>query len=111
VPLEADDFIGGGLRRIAHPDPDQFVTLDHRIAQHASALRYDFLSGDFGTLALGVEQHAMIRATQAVTFPSTRVQRRATVTTAILKRNDPAIRCAIENDRLAEQRSLKDIVG
>jgi hypothetical protein len=39
------------------------------------------------------------------------VQRRATVTTAILKRNDPAIRCAIENDRLAEQRSLKDIVG
>ena len=50
---EIDDLRRVGLGRIAHPDPDQVVALDDRVAAHAELGGNVVLPGDLHALAVG----------------------------------------------------------
>ena len=93
------------LGRIAHPDPDQAVALDRRIAAHAELGRNVVLSGDLHALAARVELEAVVHAAHAVAFDAAVRQARAAVAAAIVQRHRPARLAAVQHDGLVEDRA------
>ena len=55
---------GFGLRRLAHPNPDEMIALDHRVGRHERAGGNLVLAGDVDAFAGAVEHHAVIAALQ-----------------------------------------------
>jgi hypothetical protein len=102
-PVVIDDLRRIGERRIAHPDPQPFVALDHRIGFHLGGLRDHVLARHAHALAGAVEAQAVIVALQHVAFDElAHRQRQAAVRTAVLQRDGGAVLGAVEHDRLAE---------
>src|SRR5260370_23761433 len=54
-PMEICDRSGIGEHRIAHPDPNPVITLDHRIASYLGCLRNMLLPRDVNATAVAPE--------------------------------------------------------
>ena len=59
---------GSASAGLAHPDPDQVVALDHRVAAHAELGGDVVLAGDLDALARGIELQAVVHAADAIAF-------------------------------------------
>ena len=99
------DQVGIGFFDLAHPDPDQVVALDHRIAAHAEFWRNHVLAGDLDALAAGLELHAVIHAADVVALDPAHRERRGAMATAIVERDHLAARAAIDHDRPLQDRA------
>src|SRR4051812_47147928 len=100
--VEFQDLRWIGLRRIAHPDPDQVLALDDRIAPHAEVLRDVVLSRDLDALAARLELEPVVHAADVVAFAPAVGELGAAMAAAIVERDDAAAVAAIEHDRLLE---------
>ena len=76
-PMEVGDLVGVGERRIAHPDPDPVIALDHRIGAHPRRLRDQVLARHAHALAGAVEAQAVVVALQRVADHLAHRQRQA----------------------------------
>jgi hypothetical protein len=100
-----DDQCRVGERGIAHPDPDQVVSGDDRIAAHAELRGNDVLAGDLDAPPGRLVLHAVVHAADAVAFDATHRQRRAPVAAAVLQRDHLAALALVEDDRPFEDRA------
>ena len=64
-PVEVRDRRRVGKRRIAHPDPEYLVALDHGEVPHMGLGRNVLLARDVDAIALGVEGEPVIAALQS----------------------------------------------
>src|SRR6516162_10183917 len=88
---EVDDLAHIGTHRLAHPDPDELVLLDHVIAAHASILGDAALPRHRHAFAAAVEDQAVIAALDAACDHLTKRERRRAVTAAIDERRGAAL--------------------
>ena len=95
----AHDLAGIGLRRIAHPDPDERVLLHYREAAHARALEDAVLAGHVHAGAGAIEDQAVVAAFQAALDHLADVQRRAAMAAHVEQRRGVVLLIAIEHDR------------
>src|SRR6185437_4318155 len=94
-----------GLLGLAHPDPDQIVTLDDRIAAHAQLWRDHLLAGNLNAFARRIELHAMVHAADVVALDAAHRQRRRPVAAAVVQRDDPSALAAIQQNRTFQDRA------
>src|SRR5207237_4063363 len=96
-----------GPGRVAHPDPDQVIALDHRVAAHPETLRDVVLPRDLDALAARVELEAVVYATDVVAFAPAVRELGAAMAAAVVERDHAAAVAPVEDDRLLQQRARK----
>ena len=101
-PMKIGDLGGIGQRRIAHPDPEPVIALDHRIGPDPRRLRNQVLAGDAHALPAAVETQTMVMALQRIIDEFPHRQRHLAVRAAVLHRGRRAILSPEKHDRLAQ---------
>ena len=109
-PVRVGDQRGVGFGRIAHPDPDPAMALDHREGAHAGIGRHGVLRRHFDALAGAVEQQAVIEAAHRVAFAPAARQGRAAMAAHVLEGHDLARLVAPQRQRQAEDRARQEAV-
>ena len=99
---EVEDLRRVRFRRIAHPDPDQAVAFDHRIAAHAELGRNVVLPGNLHALARRVEFQPVVHAAHAVALDAAVGEQRAAMAAAVVERHRLAGIALVQHDRLVE---------
>ena len=110
--LEIGNAQDGGRRserRIAHPDPDDVLLLDHRVAAHAQALGDVLLPGNLDALALAVELQAVVHAAHVIAFQAPVGEQRAAMAAAVVERDHLAAVALVEQHRLLEDRARDEL--
>ena len=110
VPVHVGHQRRVGQRRIAHPEPDEAMPLDHGIGAHAGRGVDGFLRGHEGAAALRIVFQAVIAADDRVAVEPPLGQRHQPVPAGILQRADLAIGLAVHHDMLAADRAGKQRV-
>ena len=100
VPVEIRNRCVIGQRRIAHPDPDPAIALDHRIVPHARTRRHQGLSRHRDAGTGRIEHQPMIGAFDATIGDFAHRQRHIAMRTAILQRCGRPVGAAKQHDRL-----------
>src|SRR5581483_9224695 len=98
-------------RRIARKDEDEAVDLPDRVA--ADAVRYPLPAevGHIHALAAAVVRPAVVVALHAVPLNHPEMQRDLPVRTAVLQREHPSARAAVERDRICPEPTPHDLSG
>jgi hypothetical protein len=117
VPVHVGHERGVGLGRIAGPDPDEAVLLDHRKVAHARRGVERFLARHVGAAALAVVDQAVVAADQLVAFEAAERERHQPVPAGVFERGDLAVGAAEHHQLLvadgARQQRVThfDVVG
>src|SRR6516162_10830813 len=111
MPGVAHDLRWLGLFGLAHPNPDEFITLLDREAAHLG-LRGNFrLSGNVDAAPGAIKEHAVIFAADVVAEHLALRQRHTAVTTAVFQRSDAIVGAPIHDDGLVEDSAGKRLAG
>ena len=94
-----------GQSRIAHPEPDEAMTLDDRIGAHAGRGIDRLLRGHERAAALRIVFQAVIAADQRVALEPALRQRHQAVPAGVFQRRDLAVGLAVHHDMLAADRA------
>jgi hypothetical protein len=98
-----------GLRRVAGPDPDEAVLLDHRIGLDLREAAHA-LAGHGDHLAVAAHHQAVVAADQVVVADVAERQLRAAVRAEVFDRRDLAVGAAVEGDLLVADRAAQGLV-
>jgi hypothetical protein len=93
-----------GVRRSAHPDPDDLIAFFNGIGPDAGLFGDMSLAGDFHALAVSVKEKSMIATANTRRFEGSAGEGQVTVGAFIFERRDFACR-AKQDHRLAEKRA------
>src|SRR5262249_46770667 len=104
VPVHVRHQRGIGQRRIAHPEPDEAMPLDHGIGAHASGGVDGLLRGHEGAAPLRVELQPVIAADDGVALEPALGQRHQAMPAGVLQRSNPPVRLPVHHDMLAADR-------
>ena len=99
-----------GQRRIAHPQPDEAMPLDHGIGAHAGRRVDGLLRGHVGAAALRVVFQPVIAADHGVAVEPALRQRHQPMPAGILQRAHLSVGLAVHHDMLAADRARKQRV-
>ena len=110
VPVHVGHQRRVGQRRIAHPQPDEAMPLDHGIGAHAGRGVDGVLRGHVGAAALRIEFQPVIAADDVVAVEPSLGQRHQPVPAGVLQRAHLSVGLAVHHDMLAADRARKQRV-
>jgi hypothetical protein len=96
-----------GQRRIAHPQPDESVTLDHRIGAHTGRRIDGFLRRHEGATARRIVFQAVVAADHAIAFEPALRKRHQAMPAGIFQRRHLSVGLPVQHDVLAADRARK----
>ena len=108
-PVEILDRRRIGQGRIAHPDPEPVIALDHGIAAHARARRDGALARHQDAGAARIVGESVIGTFERVAAQAPARQRRMAVAAAVGQGDGPPVLGAVEHHRLVEQDAAQEV--
>ena len=109
-PVEIRNLVRVGQRRIAHPDPDPVIALDHRIAFDPGFGRNGLLARDKDAGAGRIVGQPVIQAFDIVALELAVGQRHMAMTAPILQRRRRAVLAAIHHHRLVADHTAEQLL-
>ena len=110
-PVEILDIVGIGEGRIAHPQPDPVIALDHRIGPHAASRRHVRLARHADAIAVRIVFKPVIWALDHIADQLAFRQRCMAMGAFIFERNRRAVFLAVEHHRLIQQRAPQKVLA